>query len=96
MKTVYTDKHKLRDAVSELCGGELVPPFECPVRAEHVLERAREAAREMLDDDPGLRRGHHVDVARYLRLRWDHMLPEPCPVKVGNAGGRRRRRRRKR
>ncbi|MEM7190562.1 MAG: histone deacetylase family protein [Pseudomonadota bacterium] len=42
MKTVYTDRHKLRDAQTELFGGELVPPFECPVRAEHILDRVQE------------------------------------------------------
>ena len=41
MQTVYTDKHKLRDAKTELFGGELVPPFECPVRAEYILDRVR-------------------------------------------------------
>jgi len=42
MQTVYTDKHKLRDARTELFGGELVAPFECPVRAEYVLQRVNE------------------------------------------------------
>ncbi len=42
MLTVYSDKHKLRDAKTELYGGKLVPPFECPVRAENILERIGE------------------------------------------------------
>ncbi|MEM7292204.1 MAG: histone deacetylase family protein [Pseudomonadota bacterium] len=42
MQSVYTDKHKLRDAKTELYGGTLVPPFECPVRAEYVLARLKE------------------------------------------------------
>ncbi len=42
MLTVFSEKHALRDARTELYGGELVPPFECPVRAEHVLDRVRE------------------------------------------------------
>jgi len=42
MLTVYSEKHQLRDAKTELCGGELVPPFECPVRAENILERIHE------------------------------------------------------
>ena len=41
MKTVYTDRHKLRDAETELYGGKLVAPFECPVRAEYILDRIR-------------------------------------------------------
>ena len=39
MLSVYSEKHRLRDAKTELHGGELVPPFECPVRAEHILQR---------------------------------------------------------
>ena len=41
MLTVYSEKHALRDARTELYGGQLVPPFECPVRAEHILDRVR-------------------------------------------------------
>ena len=42
MLTVYSEKHALRDAKTELCGGLLVPPFECPVRAEHILQRVKD------------------------------------------------------
>jgi acetoin utilization deacetylase AcuC-like enzyme len=41
MLTVYTKDHLLRDARTELYGGRLVPPHECPQRAEMVLERIR-------------------------------------------------------
>ncbi|MCP4432580.1 MAG: histone deacetylase family protein [Gammaproteobacteria bacterium] len=41
MLTVYSEKHKLRDAKTELYGGELVAPFECPARAEYILERVQ-------------------------------------------------------
>jgi acetoin utilization deacetylase AcuC-like enzyme len=39
MLTVFSEKHKLRDAKTELYGGQLVPPFECPARVEYILER---------------------------------------------------------
>lgn len=39
MKTVYTEKHKLRDAQTELYGGELVYPFERPSRAQYIIDR---------------------------------------------------------
>lgn len=42
MLTVFSEKHALRDARTELYGGELVAPFECPRRAEYVLQRVRE------------------------------------------------------
>ena len=44
MKTVYSERHTLRDAKAEIFGGELVPPFECPKRA-HIIEAAVRDAR---------------------------------------------------
>src|SRR5882757_8362973 len=41
MITVYSEKHFLRDARTELYRGELVRPHECPERAELVLERVK-------------------------------------------------------
>ncbi len=41
MLSVFSEKHALRDAKTELFGGELVAPFECPVRAEYILERLK-------------------------------------------------------
>ena len=39
MKTVYSDQHTLRDAETEIFGGQLVPPFECPKRAFMIKAR---------------------------------------------------------
>jgi len=41
MKTIYSEKHILRDSKTELYGGELVPPLECPVRAEYIVKEIR-------------------------------------------------------
>ncbi len=41
MITIYTAEHRLRNARTELHGGELVAPFECPQRAQYVLDRVR-------------------------------------------------------
>jgi acetoin utilization deacetylase AcuC-like enzyme len=41
MITVFSAEHLLRNAKTELYGGQLVPPHECPERAEIVLERVR-------------------------------------------------------
>ena len=38
MITVFSDKHRLRNAKTELYGGQLVPPFESPSRTDIVLE----------------------------------------------------------
>jgi acetoin utilization deacetylase AcuC-like enzyme len=42
MITVFSDQHLLRNAKTELYGGRLVPPHECPERAQIVLDRVRE------------------------------------------------------
>ncbi len=42
MKTVYTEKHKLRNSKTELYGGQLVAPFERPSRAETIINRIRD------------------------------------------------------
>jgi acetoin utilization deacetylase AcuC-like enzyme len=39
MITIYSADHRLRHARTELHGGELVTPFECPERAQYVLDR---------------------------------------------------------
>ncbi|MBM3519048.1 MAG: histone deacetylase family protein, partial [Alphaproteobacteria bacterium] len=43
MRTVYAPEHRLQDGKSELIDGKLVPCFECPARAEIVLECVRAA-----------------------------------------------------
>jgi len=42
MLTVFSEKHALRNSSTELYGGQLVAPFECPARAEYVLERLKQ------------------------------------------------------
>lgn len=42
MRVIYSDKHKLRDAKTELYGGELVSPFEAPFRAEWILQAVKD------------------------------------------------------
>jgi acetoin utilization deacetylase AcuC-like enzyme len=44
MITVFSEEHLLRDARTELYGGQLVPPHECPERAQYVLDRVRATA----------------------------------------------------
>ena len=42
MITVFSERHLLRNVRTELSGGELIAPHECPERARIVLERVRE------------------------------------------------------
>jgi len=44
MKTVFTEKHNLRNAKTELAGGQLVEPYERPSRAEYIIDRIRHVA----------------------------------------------------
>ena len=44
MITVYTDDHQLRNVQTELSGGLLIPPHECPARAVYVLDRVRDTS----------------------------------------------------
>lgn len=37
MKIIYSDLHRKRQAKTELYGGELRPPFECPERMDYIL-----------------------------------------------------------
>jgi acetoin utilization deacetylase AcuC-like enzyme len=81
MLTVYSEKHALRDARTELYGGKLVSPFECPVRAEHVLARVREvglgdivAPREFGIE--AVTRVHDAEFVRFLETCWEEWSAE--------------------
>ena len=76
MRTIYTEKHKLRDSKTELYGGEFVPPFECPVRAEYVLNRVNEVNLGAVDapDEYGLEqilRVHDSAFIDFLQSCWE-------------------------
>jgi acetoin utilization deacetylase AcuC-like enzyme len=76
MLTVFSEKHALRDAKTELYGGVLVPPFECPVRAEHILQRVQQVqlgeivAPGHFDID-AVKRIHDADFIHFLETCWD-------------------------
>jgi acetoin utilization deacetylase AcuC-like enzyme len=40
--TIHSEDHRLRNVRTELYGGQLVPPHECPERVTYVLERLGE------------------------------------------------------
>jgi acetoin utilization deacetylase AcuC-like enzyme len=75
MQTVYSERHKLRDSKSELYGGQIVPPFECPIRAEYIVERVRETglgpvlAPKEHGLDPVLRI-HDSGLVKFLETCW--------------------------
>jgi len=76
MLTVFSEKHALRDAKTELYGGQLVPPFECPVRAEHILERLKSVnlGEVIAPDEFGLdpiTRIHDREFLNFLEQCWN-------------------------
>jgi len=75
MITIYTEDHKLRDAKSELCGGQLIGPHERPSRAEFIIARVHEtglgAVRSPTEFglDPVLR-VHDAGFVSFLERAW--------------------------
>lgn len=76
MKTVFTEKHNLRNAKTELYGGQLVKPFERPSRAEFIINRVRETGLGPVLDpqDFGMDtiiKIHDRDYVDFLQVAWD-------------------------
>lgn len=75
MLTVFSEKHALRNSRTELYGGQLVPPFESPVRVEYVLDRLKQVdlgeiiAPDEFGIDP-VRRIHDSGFIQFLEHCW--------------------------
>ena len=76
MLTIFSDAHRLRDARTELYGGQLVAPHERPSRAENILARVRAVglgevrAPEAHGLAPVLAL-HDADYVDFLATAWD-------------------------
>ena len=76
MLTVYSEEHALHDARAELYGGVLVPPFDSPARAEHIIARVREVGLgEVIGPDEfvidAICRIHDREFIRFLQTCWE-------------------------
>lgn len=76
MKVFHSEKHRLRDAGTELSGGLLVAPFECPARVAHIREElARRGYRDLAEpEDRGMEpilRVHDADYVGFLQSAWE-------------------------
>lgn len=76
MRIIYSEKHRLRDAKTELHGGILVKPFEGPFRAEWILAAIRDARMSdiVVPDEHGLETAlkiHAPDYLDFLRTCWE-------------------------
>lgn len=75
MKTIHTEKHRLRNSKSELKGGLLVSPYECPERVDYILARLKSQsfgeilAPQSFGLDPILR-VHDEQYIDFLRTCW--------------------------
>ena len=81
MLTVYSPDHLLRDAKTELYGGELVPPFECPARVEYVMDRINEVGLgEIIQPDDfsiaAISRIHDPSFIEFLQNCWSEWQAE--------------------
>jgi acetoin utilization deacetylase AcuC-like enzyme len=81
MLTVFSEKHALRDAKTELYGGVLVPPFECPIRAEHILQRVKDVKLgEIIAPDQfaidAVTRVHDTGFIHFLETCWDEWVAQ--------------------
>ena len=76
MITIYSEKHRLRNAKTELFGGLLVPPYENPSRADIILERVNSenlgevSAPSEFGMEPVLAL-HDAGFVEFLRVAWD-------------------------
>ncbi len=81
MKTIYSEDHRLQDGKSELAGGQLVPCFEMPKRADLVLARVREVGlgQVLSPTDFGvdpIARVHTMPFIEFLRDIWGEWAAE--------------------
>lgn len=75
MITVFSDRHRLRNVKTELSGGLLIPPHECPERAQFVLDRvvATRLGEIIAPEEFGLEsslRVHAADYVEFLGEAW--------------------------
>ena len=81
MRAIYSEDHKLRDAKTELHGGQLVKPFEGPFRAEWILAAVKEAGYNdvVAPDSYGMETAakvHDTAFLAFLATAWDRWVAE--------------------
>ena len=75
MKTIYSEQHRLRNAKTELYGGELVEPFERPSRADNIIKAIDNAQLgEILEPQTfslqPVQAIHDADYIEFLQQAW--------------------------
>lgn len=85
MLTIHSEDHRKRDAKTELCGGQLLEPFEKPSRMDFILKRIEETGlgKVIAPADYGLDtilQIHDADYVSFLQTCWEEWVAR------GNAG----------
>ena len=81
MKTIYSAKHILHNSLTEISGGELVKPFECPERVDYILaEISRRKLGSILEptnqDLDIIYKVHDKKFVRFLENAWNEWIKE--------------------
>ena len=81
MITIYSSKHSLRNAKTELYGGELVRPFERPERMNYILDEIKNQKlgeiRTPKEIDFGIiNKIHDEDYINFLNVAWNEWIKE--------------------
>ena len=81
MKTFFSEKHKLRDANTELYGGELVKPFERPQRLDFIVDEIKtRGLGEILNPNKVnlniIGKDHDQDYIKFLDNAWNEWTKE--------------------
>lgn len=76
METIYTSKHELRNAKTELSGGELIAPHERPSRAHFILDQVLKTKLGPINEpeDFGLKpiaSVHDANFLEFLQNAWN-------------------------
>jgi acetoin utilization deacetylase AcuC-like enzyme len=79
MRIIYSDEHRQHFAQGELCGGELVTPFERPSRMEYILRELKR--RKMTDivapgklDMMAVAKIHDAGYLEFLETAWSQWV----------------------
>ena len=81
MITIYSSKHSLRNSKTELYGGELVKPFECPERMDYILSEIKnqklgEIKPPKIIDFRIISKIHDDDYIEFLNNAWKEWVKE--------------------
>mgnify|MGYP001237296416 CR=1 FL=1 len=87
MDIIFSEKHKLRDAQTELYGGQLVYSNERPSRMEYILKRLTETGFGQIHalDDFGInliRAIHNEDFIQFLKNAWTDFLRKALKARL--------------